>query len=277
VEYTREGRVNYAGTWYTDADVRVVVTGTGSDYPFYAAFSTTRDTGYDFSGTWTRVASSDVYVLTKVSDDDYTSTLNGVASDLYYGNGASLVNVVTLANGPYSPLLNLIDWGGGTVWQFSSHPIPLEPRASEAIAAVGVRLTAPGKTGDYDPSTGEIAWSGGETWSFRGHAPQRLTRELTFTTGHGHNVLYLHGGGSISGLRSKGPSPNSSTCLAKLPINPADQVNHVQVQRAHRWIEVAAGSLSSVEFYVRDAFNNNIPLADHGANVSFSLTIAPKD
>ena len=163
------------------------------------------------------------------------------------------------------------------MWQYTGHPIPLEPRASNALAAVGVNLTTPGKTGAYDPATGEITWSDWEFWTYRGHPPQRLDRELTFTTGHGHNVVYLHGGGSISGLRSKGPSPNSSTCPAQIPINPADQVNHVQVQRAHRWIEVASGSLSSVEFFVRDAFNNDIPLADHGANVSFSLTIAPKD
>ena len=70
VDYTMEGRVNYAGTWDSSGGDKVVVTGTGSVYPLYAAFTTTRNTGYDFSGTWDRVASSDVFVLTKVSEDN---------------------------------------------------------------------------------------------------------------------------------------------------------------------------------------------------------------
>ena len=37
----------------------------------------------------------DTYVLTKVSDDNYTSTLNGVASDTYSGSGAYLTNDTT--------------------------------------------------------------------------------------------------------------------------------------------------------------------------------------
>ena len=131
----------------------------------------------------------------------------------------------------------------------------------ETYLAKGLTLTESG-TGDkgtYDPTTGKITWEKADgsastmgAWTVAGTPPQQTGQTFRFTDSPGHNILYLHGNGSMSGLNSRGPG-RSSTCLAKIPLDPTQPVTHVSIQRPHRWIQQCPGTLSSLSFSLRDA------------------------
>ena len=113
-------------------------------------------------------------------------------------------------------------------------------------------------------------------WTKVGVPPQRLGQVFRFTDSPGHNILYLHGNGSMSGLNSRGPG-RASTCLAKIPLDPTQPVTHVSIQRPHRWIQQCPGTLSNLSFSLRDALGNIHRLSDYGQNLSCVLTWAPRD
>ena len=68
-----------------------------------------------------------------------------------------------------------------------------------------------------------------------------------------------------------------STCIAKIPVDPTQAINHIQIGRAHRWVEVPPGSTNSLLFYVRDSNGALVDLEEEGASMSFVCTIAPRD
>ena len=47
--------------------------------------------------------------------------------------------------------------------------------------------------------------------------------------------------------------------------------------RAHRYVEIPPGSLTSLSFFVKDASGTAIDMEEMGASISFVLTIAPRD
>ena len=63
--------------------------------------------------------------------------------------------------------------------------------------------------------------------------------------GNSNAVLYLHLEGGLSSLASRGPSPRSSTCVAKLSLDPTSSVNHIVMQRASRYVAIPAQSVTS--------------------------------
>ena len=107
--------------------------------------------------------------------------------------------------------------------------------------------------------------------------PTKLRQQLELDRGQAHTVLYLHFEGNASGLNTRGPEPSASTCVAKIPIDPGAAINHVQIGRAHRWIEIPPGTLSSIKFFVRDRKGSIVDLEREGASMSFVLTVAPRD
>ena len=156
---------------------------------------------------------------------------------------------------------------------------------SETYLARGLTLTesGTGDKGSYDPATGKITWLKADgtastmgPWTRSGAPPQRKGQMFRFTDSPGHNVLYLHGNGSMSGLNSRGPG-RSSTCLAKIPLDPTQPVSHVSIQRPHRWIQQCPGTLSNLSFALRDALGTAHKLSDYGQSLSFVLTWAPAD
>ena len=155
---------------------------------------------------------------------------------------------------------------------------------AETYTAAGLKLTeSTGDVGTYDPETGIITWRKPDSlevpmlpWTKAGVPPQRLGQVFRFTDSPGHNILYLHGNGSMSGLNSRGPG-RASTCIAKIPLDPTQPVTHVSIQRPHRWIQQCPGTLSSLSFSLRDALGNIHSLSDYGQSPSFVLTWAMKD
>ena len=130
-------------------------------------------------------------------------------------------------------------------------------------------------TGTYDPVTGAITWADASTWVKVGHPPQLQGQELRFTDTTGFNTLYLHGE-NMGASNSRGPG-RASTCIAKIPLDARTSVNHVSIQRPHRWIAQPRGTLSSLSFTLRDVHGNLHKLSDHGQNISFVLTWGPQD
>ena len=94
---------------------------------------------------------------------------------------------------------------------------------------------------------------------------------------HAHTVLYLHFEAGASGINTRGPEPSQSTCVAKIPLDPERNVNHVTISRAHRWIECSPGTLTSIKFFVRDSRGSVVDLKAEGASMSFVVTSAPRD
>ena len=154
----------------------------------------------------------------------------------------------------------------------------------ETYLARGLSLTesTTGDKGTYDPSTGQITWLKADgsasmgPWARSGAPPQRQGQMFRFTDSQGHNVLYLHGNGSMSGLNSRGPG-RSSTCLAKIPLDLTQPVTHVSIQRPHKWIQQCPGTLSNLSVSLWDALGTAHRLSDDGQNLSFVLTWAPAD
>ena len=81
----------------------------------------------------------------------------------------------------------------------------------------------------------------------------------------------------FSDLNSRGPAPVSSSCIAKIAIDPNITFNHIVMGRSHRYVEIPPGSLSSLSFFVKDANGTAIDMDEMGASISFVLTIAPRD
>ena len=131
--------------------------------------------------------------------------------------------------------------------------------------------------GTYDPVAGTITWAGNPTrvWYRYGRPPQLQGQDLVFQNSSGFNTLYLHGE-NMGASNSRGPG-RASTCLAKIPLDSRVSVNHVSIQRAHRWMAQPRGTLSSLRFTLRDVYGAVHRLSDHGQNISFVLTWANQD
>ena len=112
--------------------------------------------------------------------------------------------------------------------------------------------------------------------SARGAAPKVPAQILNFQAGNSNAVLYLHMEGGLSSLASRGPNPQSSTVVAKLSLDPTSTVNHIDLQRANRYVEIPPGTISHITFFVRTAAGHIIDLAGLGASISFILTIAER-
>ena len=131
------------------------------------------------------------------------------------------------------------------------------------------------RTGTYED--GVITWSAGTNWTAIGVPATVVVQELEFDSGQGHTCLYLHGNGMFNGLNSRGPAPFSSSCIAKIAIDPNISVNHIVMGRSHRYVEVPPGSLTSLSFFLKDASGTPIDMEEMGASISFVLTVAPRD
>ena len=131
------------------------------------------------------------------------------------------------------------------------------------------------RTGVYED--GVITWSQGNQWNAIGVPPTVVMQELEFDSGQGHTCLYLHGNGMFNGLNSRGPAPFSSSCIAKIAIDPNISVNHIVMGRSHRYVEIPPGSLTSLSFFVKDSSGTPIDMEEMGASISFVLTVAPRD
>ena len=147
----------------------------------------------------------------------------------------------------------------------------------DTYLAAGYTLTeSTGDVGTYSPVTGMITWVTQPIWTKVGAAPQLTGQEFTVNTASGKSVLYLHGQGAMAGLNSRGPG-RASTCLAKIPLDSRAPVNHVSIQRPHRWVLQCPGTLSNLVFTLQDVFGNMHRLSDYGQHISFVLTWAPRD
>ena len=140
---------------------------------------------------------------------------------------------------------------------------------------LGPTLHAGANIGIYD--NGVITWTSGPPWTAVGVPPSPVMQALEFDQGQGHSCLYLHGGGMLTGLNSRGPAPYSTSCIAKIPIDTNSVVNHVVIGRTHRYVCVPPGSLSTISFMIRDASGTPIDMEAEGASISFVLTFAPRD
>ena len=134
------------------------------------------------------------------------------------------------------------------------------------------------RTGTYNEITGVITWSDGAApWAKQGVPPETVNLDLDFNSGTATTNLYLHGAGMFTGLNSRGPAPGSTTCLAKLPIDPSAQVNHIVISRPHRFVELPPGSLTYIQFYIRDSQGTIIDLDEQGISTSFVITMGSRD
>ena len=136
------------------------------------------------------------------------------------------------------------------------------------------------KVAEYDQSMGTLTWlpqstNPGQVWTVFGPKRRRPAEALTWQPGQ-NSVLYLHFESQLQPENTRGPRPSSSTCVAKLSIDPTQMVNHLQVMRAHRHIEIPPGSMSQVTFFIRTPMGQVIDLHALGASISFVLTIAPR-
>ena len=113
------------------------------------------------------------------------------------------------------------------------------------------------------------------TWYRVGVPPQLQGQDFTFTDTSGFNTLYLHRE-NMGCSNSRGPGL-ASTCIAKIPLDARSSVNHVSIQRPHRWISQPRGTLSSLTFTLRDTWGTVRRLSDWGQSISFVLTWAQQD
>ena len=90
------------------------------------------------------------------------------------------------------------------------------------------------------------------------------------------SVLYLHFENLLAPENSRGPDPNSSTCAAKLTVDPSSFVNNVVQTRAHRWVEIPPGTISLLKFFPRRPTGAVVDLVGLGCSISFILTVAPR-
>ena len=90
------------------------------------------------------------------------------------------------------------------------------------------------------------------------------------------SVLCLHFENLLAPENSRGPDPQSSTCAAKLSVDPAAFVNTVAQTRAHRWVEIPPGTLSMLKFFLRRPNGSVVDIVAQGCSISFILTIAPR-
>ena len=121
----------------------------------------------------------------------------------------------------------------------------------------------------------QIQWDDGHVWTRVGPPVQLPAAELRWQPGQ-NSVLYLHFENLLMPENSRGPRPGANTCGAKLSIDPTLAVNHVQISRSHRWIEIPPGTISNITFSLRLPNGTLIDLQALGINVSFVLTIAPR-
>ena len=143
---------------------------------------------------------------------------------------------------------------------------------------LGPTLHVGANVASYD--NGVLTWiigASAPSWTAVGVPPSPVMQALEFDTGQGHSCLYLHGGGMLTGLNSRGPAPFSTSCIAKIPIDSNSVVNHVVIGRTHRYVCIPPGSLSTISFTIRDASGTPVDMEAEGASVSFVLTFAPRD
>jgi len=147
----------------------------------------------------------------------------------------------------------------------------------ETYLADGYTLTeSSGDVGTFDPATGLLTWVTQPTWTKVGTVPRLTGQEFTMNTASGKSVLYLHGQGAMAGLNSRGPG-RASTALAKIPMDSRAPINHVSIQRPHRWVLQCPGSLSHLVFTLQDVYGNMHRLSEYGQHISFVLTWASRD
>ena len=127
--------------------------------------------------------------------------------------------------------------------------------------------------GTYDTSTGNMAWD--TAWTGQGLPLSLPAQSLMWQPGQS-SVLYLHFENLLAPENSKGPNPYSSTCAAKLSLDPTAPVNNIVQTRAHRWVEIPPGTISQVKFFVRMGNGQPVNLIEMGCSISFILTIAPR-
>ena len=141
--------------------------------------------------------------------------------------------------------------------------MPGKPAAGDVVREVAA----------YTANT--LLWSDGHVWTRVGPAVSLPAAELRWQPGQ-NSVLYLHFENLLMPENSRGPRPGANTCGCKLSIDPTLAVNHVQISRSHRWIEIPPGTLNSTTFGLRLPNGTLIDIQGLGVNVSFVLTIAPR-
>ena len=65
--------------------------------------------------------------------------------------------------------------------------------------------------------------------------------------------------------------------MAKIPMDPRAPINHVSIQRPHRWVLQCPGTLSILVFTLQDVYGNVHVLSKYGQHIAFVLTWAPRD
>ena len=121
----------------------------------------------------------------------------------------------------------------------------------------------------------QLTWDDGHVWTRVGPPLQLPAAELRWQPGQ-NSVLYLVFENLLMPENSRGPTPGANTTACKLSIDPTLAVNHVQIGRSHRWIEIPPGTISNITFGLRLPNGTLVDLQGLGINVSFVLTIAPR-
>ena len=121
----------------------------------------------------------------------------------------------------------------------------------------------------------QLVWGDGHVWTRVGPPLQLPAAELRWQPGQ-NSVLYLVFENLLMPENSRGPTPGANTTACKLSIDPTLAVNHVQIGRSHRWIEIPPGTISNITFGLRLPNGTLVDLQGLGVNVSFVLTIAPR-
>ena len=160
----------------------------------------------------------------------------------------------------------------------------------QVYVAVGSKIyeSAPGShpPTTYDKRSALVAEWGGDklTWTAAKGSqvwtPQGVPMELGYQMLRYHegqsSVLYLHFENLLAPENSRGPDPHSSTCAAKLTVDPSSFVNNVVQTRAHRWVEIPPGTISLLKFFLRRPKGDVVDIVKQGCSISFILTIAPR-
>ena len=116
----------------------------------------------------------------------------------------------------------------------------------------------------------------GPEWTAKGPVPQNTAQVMSFQGGNSNAVLYLHLEGGLTSLATRGPNPKSSTCVAKLSLDPSTSGNHIGMQRASRYVAIPPGTISHITFFVRNASGHVVDLAGLGASISFIITLGER-
>ncbi len=124
----------------------------------------------------------------------------------------------------------------------------------------------------------KLTWTaakGSQVWTPLG-VPMELGHQMLRYHEGQSSVLYLHFENLLPPENSRGPDPHSSTCAAKLTVDPAAFVNTVVQTRALRWVEIPPGTISLLKFFLRRPNGDVVDILSQGCSISFTLTVAPR-